>query len=165
MIEVVRLMKMQRWAGILLILMIAAVICFSAAEGKGTLDLPAVTETDCAWNDQGNLVRETTHDLNGDPALNNRGFHYAEYKWDQHSNLIMEAYYGLSGEPVVIDKGYARAEYTYFTDRNKESHVLTEDRYAADGSRAEIPGEYSYRRDTWKDNNLVSSEYFNASGE
>ena len=128
-----------------LILLIMLFACTGASAGEG-LSFPNVTETDCVWDDQSNLVSETSHDPDGNPALNNRGFYRAEYRWDDHNNLLSEAYYGLNGEPVTIDKGYSSAEYTYWIDRNEISHILTEDRYAPDGTRADIPGQYSYRR-------------------
>ncbi|MBR0160179.1 MAG: hypothetical protein IJQ02_02640, partial [Oscillospiraceae bacterium] len=107
---------------------------------KVDLLLPAITETDCEWNERGNLIRETTHDENGKPALNARGFQTAEYTWDERGNLLTEAFYGLKGELVDTDRGYARSETTWYTDEKGGDHVLTIDRYAADGSRADIPG-------------------------
>ena len=40
----------------------------------------------------GNIIKETSHDLNGKPALNARGFYQAEYSWDEYGNMLTEAY-------------------------------------------------------------------------
>ncbi|MBQ1310582.1 MAG: hypothetical protein IIY55_01945, partial [Blautia sp.] len=129
-----------------------------------SLDLPILTQTDCEWDEEGNLIRETAHDLQGRPALNARGFYTAEYTWDSFGNRLTENYYDLQNAPVEADTGYASAVYTYWTDDKENSHILTEDRYAADGSRAEIPGGYSFRRDTYDGGQILSSEYFDAEG-
>ena len=160
--------KMRKHKGLKLIVLLLAALLLSIPSQAGaekTLSLPVFTETDCEWDAEGNLIRETARTLDGRPALNNRGFYRAEYAWDAHSNLISEAYFGLDGEPVDTDAGYARAEYTYFRDRSGKSHLLTEDRYAADGGRADIPGSYSYRRDTWEGQQILSTEYFDAEGK
>ena len=136
----------------------------AGAAGEQSIPLPVMTETDCEWDEAGNLVRETAHTLDGQPALNSRGFYRAEYMWDVHSNLLSEVYYGLDGNFIDTDTGYAWARYTYYKDRSGRYQVLTEDRYAADGSRASIPGSYSYRRDTWQGQELLATEYFDASG-
>ena len=147
----------------LLLLLLMTVVLLpvwaQAEEGTG-ITLPVFTETDCEWDDHGNLISETAHDLNGQPALNSRGFYRAEYTWDAHDNMLTEAYFGLNGEPVNGDAGYARAEYTY----DEKERLVAEDRFAADGSRADILGGYSYLRETWDDKHLLSIEYFNASG-
>ena len=152
-----------------LILWIVLLLLFSSysmvSSAEVALTLPALTETDCVWDEKGNLVSETAHDLNGQPALNTRGFYRAEYTWDDRGNQLTAAYYGLNGEPVTADRGYARMERTWFRDSSGTSHLLTEDRYAPDGSRAEIPGSYSYRRDVWEGDQILSSKYYNAAGE
>ena len=137
----------------------------SGAIGEAALSFPALVETDCVWDDSGNLISETAHDLSGRPALNARGFYRAEYTYDDHSNELSVAYFGLNGEPVAIDDGFARAEYTYQADSKGAYHLITEDRYAADGSRADIPGSYSYRRDAWEGDQILSTEYFDAAGQ
>ena len=121
------------------ILLLLTLSISAAALGEASLSFPALVETDCAWDDAGNLVSETAHDLNGQPALNARGFYRAEYTLDEHGNRLTAAYFGLNGEPVNIDDGFAKAEYTYFVDSKGVSQLLTEDRYTADGSRADIP--------------------------
>ena len=129
------------------------------------LQLPELTETFCEWDQAGNVIRETACDLEGNPAMNARGFHRAEYTRNEYGDILTEEYYGLNGEPVdTIDTGYARAEYTYFTDSQERTCIMTEDRYAADGSRADIPDGYSYRRDTWENGNLRATEYYDAEG-
>jgi len=129
------------------------------------LRLPELTQTFCDWDQAGHVIRETVFDPEGNPAMNARGFHRAEYARNEHGDILTEEYYGLNGEPVdTTDTGYARAEYTYFTDSQGHTGIMTEDRYAADGSRADIPGSYSYRRDTWEDGNLRATEYFDAEG-
>ena len=125
---------------LLLSVMLPQAASAETQQGSG-LAMPQLTETDCAWDRDGNLVLEEAHDLNGEPALNSRGFHKAEYTWDEQGNLLTEVYTGLNGEPVNADTGYARAEFTY-----ENGHLVAEDRYATDGSRADIPGSYSYRR-------------------
>ena len=129
-----------------------------------SLKLPALTETDCVWDENDLVISETARDLDGNPAVNARGFYRAQYTRDELGNLLTEEYYGLSGEPVDTELGYARAEYTWYTDEEGNSYPVTEDRYAADGSRAEITGSYSYRRDTWDGGTLLSTEYFDAEG-
>ena len=91
---------------------------------KVDLLLPTITETDCEWNERGNLIRETTHDENGKPALNARGFQTTEYTWDERGNLLTEAFYGLKGELVDTDRCYARSETTWYTDEKGSDHVL-----------------------------------------
>ena len=159
-------MTRLRKTKLLLIFLLLTVLTVSAAgaETNQALSIPAFTETDCVWDEAGNLISETVRDLTGAPALNRRGFYRAEYTWDALNNLLTEAYFGLNGEPVNADGGFARAEYTYGVDSRKVSHLLTEDRYAADGSRAQIPGSYSYRRDAWDGDQILSSEYFDAEG-
>ncbi|MCR4883163.1 MAG: hypothetical protein K6A68_06315, partial [Clostridiales bacterium] len=136
-------------------------VCFAQAESS--LQIPVFTETDCEWDDQGRLIRETARTLEGEPALNARGFCVAEYTWEG-DNPLTEAYYGLDGELVTIDRGYARAVFTYEKNSSGRLHILAEDRYAPDGSRAEIPGGYSYRRDTWNGDQILATEYFHADG-
>ena len=149
------------------LMILAFIVLFCANTiAEEALSFPEITETECQWDSNGDLISETAHDLSGAPAVNSRGFYKAVYTWDGNHNLLSETYYGLNGRLAVIDKGYARAEYTYYTDRQDESHILTEDRYDAEGNRAEITGEYSYRRDMWTDDdNILYSKYYNAEGE
>ena len=159
------LRKQVRIAILICAVLLLSMCFFTGASAEEFLSFPEITETDCVWDENGNLINETAHDLNGAPAINRRGFFRAVYTWDSHGNMLSESYYGLNGEPVTTDKGYARAQYTYFTDVNNKSHILTEDRYAEDGGRADISGEYSYRRDEWDQFGMLSSRYFNANGE
>ena len=164
--------KIEKRFYILLFPVLAALaLCFLTSASRAAdntearaLAFPQITETDCTWDDNGNLILETAHDLSGQPALNARGFYRAEYTWDDDNNLLSEAYYGLNGEPVVSDRGYARAEYTYHLDEEGHPHISTENRWDADGNRADIPGSYSYRRDEWDGGRILSSEYFAADG-
>ena len=149
---------------LLLLFTLLTAVPAGAEDEDAPLSLPAFTETDCVWDQYGNLISETAHDLRGFPALNSRGFCRAEYMWDENGNMLSEAYFGLDGKPVTADSGYASAVYTYRQGSNGESYVLTEDRYAPDGSRADIPGGYSYRRDSWSGELIQSSEYFDAAG-
>ena len=135
---------------IFIVIILASAIPTVNAQSNQALSIPVFTETDCVWDEQGNLISETAHGPNGEPALNSRGFAQARYTWDAYGNLLTEAFFGLNGEPVVADGGYARSEYTYRRQKDGTSYVLTEDRYAPDGSRAQIPGSYSYRRDAWE---------------
>ena len=130
-------MKIRCVVSVLLILFLTVMLlcCACAQAESGTVlsasdgramradvpPLPGYTQTDCVWDDAGNLISEIAHDLNGVPAVNSRGFYRAEYVWDEHANLLSEAYFGLNGEPVVVDTGYARAEYTYYTNANGDS--------------------------------------------
>ena len=142
-------------------LILCASVCAHAAEKRDPLAIPVFTETDCEWKD-GLLISETAHDPDGNPAVNSRGFHRAEYSYDDRGNLLSEEYFGLAGEPVNCAEGYAWRVLSY---EGEDRHLLTEDRYAADGSRAEITGSYSFRRDVWKDGRIRSTEYFNAAGK
>ena len=164
-------LKAQRILSLALILLIMAILPVQAlgeaaaqATAPATLDMPAITQTDCEWDVSGNLISETARTTDGTPAVNSRGFHQALYTWDEQGNLLTEAYYDLNGALVATDAGHARAEYTYAVGEDGQSRLLTEDRYAPDGSRADIPGGYSYRRDSWDGDQLLSSEYFNAAG-
>ena len=160
------IMKSLRWRiGIITMVLAVALLLCTNVFAEEPLSFPTITETDCEWDENGNLIRETAHDLNGAPAMNSRGFYRAVYNWYENNNLLTEAYFDTEGNPAVIDRGYARAEYTYYETRNKTYHVLTEDRYDAEGNRADIPGEYSYRRDQCSNDNLIYSRYYNASGE
>ncbi len=135
--------KMNQWRRLILMIILLAVVCVSTtiAEDAGTISFPELTQTDCVWDENGCLISETAHDLDGNPAVNSRGFHRAEYTWDEHGNKLSEAFFGLNGELVSnTDVGYARVEYTYILDANEEYHIVTEDRYDAIGNRAEIPG-------------------------
>ena len=160
--------RIKLWIGAALLLISLLLCCASAGaeeDGLASLVLPALTETECEWDANGNLVSETAHDLNGQPALNRRGFYRALYTYDQDGNMLTAAYYDLAGQLVTTDTGYARAVFTYMRDSEGASHVLTEDRYQPDGSRAQIPHSYSYRRDTWSGDDILSSEYFDAEGK
>ena len=136
-----------------------------AADAAPSLALPAFTQTECAWDEAGNLISETAKDLQGNPAVNSRGFARAEYSWDKNGNLILEQYFGLQGEPVNNDLGYARAEYSYAQVNGGQWYALTEDRYAADGSRADISGSYSYARSELIANEFISTSWYNAKGQ
>ena len=157
--------QLRSWVVLLLAIVVAMAFTTVQAEGDQALSIPEFTRTECIWDENGNLLSETAYSPDGAPAVNSRGFAKAEYTWDDNGNLVKEAYFGLDGEPVVADCGYAYAEYTYGQQSNGRSYVLTEDRYAADGSRADIPGSYSYRRDAWEDDQIISSEYFAADGK
>ena len=177
----------------LMALMLALALCLcgaalgEAAGGTPTADqaaaaalhLPTMTETDCEWDEAGNLISETSHTADGQPALNAKGYYRAEYTWDEKNNPLTAAYFGLGGEPVAADTGYARVEYTWAEDSNGQSLLLSEQRYAPDGSTADIPGSYSVLRNTYgpatyvgsADNNIVdgswvllATEYFAADG-
>ena len=107
-----------------LVLAVALSIClFGTAMGEAAtglaaegLNMPVLTVTDCEWDEKGNLVSETAHTLDGQPAVNARGFHRAEYTWDAYNNPLTEAFYGLNGEAVTADGGYARTEFTWMRD-------------------------------------------------
>ena len=144
-------------------LIIICLVAGATAETAEPLQMPAYTLTECEWDETGRLTGETAHDADGNPTLNSRGFHRAEYTYTAQGNPLTEAYFGLNGEPVNAEGGYARTEYTYGGSGRAE-HLLTEDRYTADGSRADIPGSYSYRRDTYDGNQILSTEYFDAAG-
>ena len=151
----------------LLVSLLVFTACASAAETQqNVLSYPDLTQVSSEWAEDGTLTGETFTDLNGAPAVNNRGFYRSSFTWDEYGNKLSEAYYGLNGELTVNkDLGYARAVYTYFVDSDDEPHLLTEDRYDASGNRADIPGMYSYRRDTWQSGDVVlSSEFFDANG-
>ena len=151
-------------AFLLVMALLSAMLPTTASGTLNELTLPEFTETDNVWDSDGNLISETTHDLNGAPAMNSRGFCRAEYTWDKNGCLLSENYYGTRGQPVDTEKGYAAAVYTYMTDSNGNAHPVTEDRFAADGRRAQVEGGYSYRRCDWSNTLMVSDEYFDASG-
>ena len=157
--------RIQRWVVLLAVIALAVftAVIVQADDDHG-LSVPEFTETDCVWDENGRLISETARSLDGSPALNSRGFAQARYTWDERGNLLKEAFFGLNGEPVIADGGYAWAEYTYGQQSNGKSYVLTEDRYAADGGRAQIPGSYSFRRDAWEGDQILSSEYYDAAG-
>ena len=137
----------------------------AGVSAENALGIPTLTQTECTWDENGQVTEEISRDLNGKPAMNARGFYRAKYSYDSRGNLVSEEYFDTSGNAVATVDGYARAEYTYRTDGNGNSYVLTEDRYAADGSRADIPGSYSYRRDVWDGDQIVSSSFYNAQEE
>ena len=94
---------------ILVVLLLVAFCIASAMAEEIGISFPELTQTDCVWDGNGCLVSETAHDLDGNPALNSRGFYRAEYTWDEHGNKLSETYFGLNGELVVnTDIGYAR---------------------------------------------------------
>ena len=101
-------MTRLRKTKLLLILLLLTVLTVSAAgaETNQALSIPTFTESDCVWDEAGNLISETVRDLTGAPALNRRGFYRAEYTWDALNNLLTEAYFGLNGEPVNADGGF-----------------------------------------------------------
>ena len=66
------------------------------------LQLPELTQTFCEWDQAGNVIRETACDLEGNPAMNARGFHRAEYTRNETGDILTEEYYGLNGEPVEV---------------------------------------------------------------
>ena len=126
------IMKSLRWRiGIITMVLALALLLCTNVFAEEPLSFPTITETDCEWDENGNLIRETAHDLNGTPAMNSRGFYRAVYNWDGNNNLLTEAYFDTEGNPAVIDRGYARAKYTYYKTRNKTYTILTEDRYDA----------------------------------
>ncbi|MBQ4226999.1 MAG: hypothetical protein II697_02240, partial [Clostridia bacterium] len=158
-------MKTLRTLGLALLLVILAASVGALAQQDDALALPTFTQAALEWDNDGNLIGETVHDLEGQPALNARGYYRAQYEWDDRGNLLKEAYFGLNDEAVDIDAGYAWAEYLYYTDPTGAMHIACEDRYASDGSRAKMPGSYSYRRDTWDGVQILSTEYFDADGD
>ena len=99
-----RRLSWQRGFGLTLILLLTAALFTGAlaetaqaaqapveAAETAMFVLPAFTQTDCEWDGQGNLIRETAHTLDGAPAVNSRGFARAEYTWDAQGNLLTEA--------------------------------------------------------------------------
>ena len=134
--------KLIRVIPVLLILtmLLSTVSGASAAVTPQSLRIPAYSLTDCEWDEAGQLISETAHDADGNPVINSRGFYRADYTWDANGNPLTETYTGLSGEAVVADGGYAKAVYTYENDTKGVPHIVAEDRYAADGGRADIPG-------------------------
>ncbi|MDO4418409.1 MAG: hypothetical protein Q4C02_09065, partial [Eubacteriales bacterium] len=137
----------------------------AGVSAENALPIPALTQTECTWDENGKVTGEVSRDLDGRPAMNARGFHEARYSYDSHGNLTLEEYFDTSGNVVATVDGYARAEYTYRTDGGGNSYVLTEDRYAADGTRADIPGGYSYRRDEWDGDQILSTSFYDAQDE
>ena len=106
--------KYKRLLPLFLALLLAACLSAKAAPaGKQALDLPDYTETECEWDEKGNLISETVYDLNGAPAINNRGFTRAEYTYDEKGNLLTESFFDLDSEPVNTDGGYAKAVFSY----------------------------------------------------
>ena len=138
----------------------AVVLPVTEAAAISELGMPVFTETSCEWDENGSLIRETAADLNGNPAVNTRGFHRADYRYDQSGRLLSEHYYGLNGEPVDVKAGYAWVEFSY----DARGHLLTEDRYASNGARAEIAGSFSYRRDEWDGDQQLSSAWYDSKG-
>ena len=136
----------------------------SAAVTPQSLRMPAYNLTECEWNEAGMLVSETVHDMEGNPAINNRGFHKAIYTWDTMGNPLTETYTGINGELVVADGGYAKVVYAYENNSKGVPHIVTEDRYDADGNRADITGSYSYRRDIWDGDQIFSTSFYDADG-
>ena len=71
-------MKNQKLLGLLLLLMLLIMSLAAVGEGQ-TIDLPVFTESRCVWDETGNLISETAYDVNGEPALNSRGFYRAAF--------------------------------------------------------------------------------------
>ena len=149
---------------LLLLLVFSALDGASAATTPQSLRMPQYTHTDSEWDENGRLINETAYDVNNNPALNTRGFHKAVYTWDAFGNPLTESYTGLNGEPVVADGGYAKVIYTYENNSEGVPHLVTEDRFNAEGGRASIPGGYSYRRDIWDGDQIFSTTYYDAQG-
>ena len=149
---------------LILTLLLSTVSGASAAVTPQSLRIPAYSLTDCEWNEAGLLISETAHDAEGNPTVNSRGFYKAEYTWDAKGNPLTETYTGLNGEPVNADGGYAKSVFTYENNSQGVPHIVAEDRYAADGSRADITGSYSYRRDIWDGDQIFSTSYYDAAG-
>ena len=158
--------KLIRVIPVLLILtmLLVTVSGASAVVTPQSLRMPAYSLTDCEWNENGQLISETAHDVEGNPAVNSRGFHKAEYTWDAKGNPLTETYTGLNGEPVIADGGYAKAVFTYENNSKGVPHIIAEDRYDADGNRADITGSYSYRRDIWDGDQIFSTSYYDVTG-
>ena len=147
---------------VLTFLLLLALLAAGTAWADGShdaLSIPAFTEADCEWDAAGNLIRETVHDLNGAPALNAQGYYRAEYAWGSSSKPLKETYFGLNGEPVNTVKGYAQVVYTY-----ENGKLTAEERFAADGSRADIPNDFSYRRDVYDGSQILSTSFYDAAG-
>ena len=160
----------------LMALVLALMLCIGCAaanaEETSALNLPALTVTDCEWDENGNLIAEVAHTPDGTPAVNARGFHRAEYTWDESNNPLSEAYYGLNGELVTADGGYASVEFVWTKDSNGGNQLVSEQRYAPDGSPANIPGSYTAMRNTYgrdldesyDPDELLATEFFGADG-
>lgn len=113
----------------------------------------------------GNIISEITRGQDGRPVLNNRGFYKGLYAYDNDGNLLTEAYYDTDENLVNTSDGYARTVYAYHRDGSGKYHIVKEDRFAADGSRADIPGDYSYRRDEWDGNRILSTSFYGANDQ
>ena len=149
---------------LILTLLLSTVYGASAVVTPQSLRIPVYSLTDCEWNENGQLISETAHDVEGNPVVNSRGFYKAEYTWDTKGNPLTETYTGLNGEPVVADSGYAKAVFTYENNSKGVPHIVAEDRYDTDGNRANISGGYSYRRDIWDGDQIFSTSYYDATG-
>ena len=55
---------------LILVLLTALLAVNTAAAETAPLTLPVLTETDCQWDNAGNLIGETARTLDGQPALN-----------------------------------------------------------------------------------------------
>ena len=113
----------------------------------------------------GNIISEITREQDGSPVLNDRGFYKGLYTYDNNGNLLTEAYYDTDEKLVNTSDGYARAVYAYHRDGSGQYHIVKEDRFAADGSRADIPGDFSYRRDEWDGNRILSTSFYGANDQ
>ena len=51
----------------LLLILLFLLSASAGAAGEQSIPLPVMTETDCEWDEAGNLVRETAHTLDGKP--------------------------------------------------------------------------------------------------
>ena len=118
---------------LILTLLLSTVSGASAAVTPQSLRMSAYSLTDCEWNAAGLLISETARDMEGNPAVNSRGFHKAEYTWDAKGNPLTETYTGLNGEPVIADGGFSKAVFSYENNSKGTPHIVAEDRYDADG--------------------------------
>ena len=157
--------KLRRIIPVILALLISfSVFTSASAATPQSLRLPAYTQTECEWDESGRLISETAHDVNGEPAINSRGFYKAEYTWDENNNPLTETFTGLNGEPVNADSGYAKAVFAYENNSKGIPHLVSEERYDANGNPASILGSYSSRRDIWENDQIISTSYYDADG-
>ena len=113
-------MTRLRKTKLLLILLLLTVLTVSAAgaETNQALSIPTFTESDCVWDEAGNLISETVRDLSGAPAMNRRGFYRAEYTDTAivriRCNLLLvrffryRVFYRFKLEFIVISNLYRR---------------------------------------------------------
>ena len=131
-------------------------------EKTGTGDTHAEDGVEYVRDSSGNIISEITRGQDGSLILNDRGFCKGLYTYDTDGNLLTEAYYDTDEKLVNTSAGFARAVYAYHRDGGGQYHILKEDRFSADGSRADIPGDYSYRRDEWDGNRILSTSFYGA---